>query len=165
MDPVANSGSGAARSGWRRGFLFALFLMAWITFAAAAVPVTADEVTKVNAIVGSSTLDAITVKAVNRVRSFVPGVRGPDGTIPDEMADQCGDIAAYNFLSQFGSGRLITKPRQDKYDRAEKDLEMLAAGKITVVPPDVAAPVQASSPSPSFQGRKRHNQRRRHDGF
>ncbi|HSI15703.1 MAG TPA: hypothetical protein VK961_26890 [Chthoniobacter sp.] len=139
--------------------------MAWITFTSAMVPVTEAEIAKIDTAVGHVTLDDIAGRAAARVQSFVPGTRGEAGTIPSEMADQCGAIAAFRFLSQIPTARLVTKPRTDANEQAEKDLVMLANGKITIAPPETAAPIQASNPSPSFSGRRRKDQRQQHGGF
>jgi hypothetical protein len=139
----------------------------WITPQISDVEVSANEIAIVDTQAGAANLSAILVKAVNRIRSRIPKVTpiGADGTIPDELLECCVAIAAYRYLSQIPTGRLITTARKNNYEQAEKDLVAVAEGQLFFVPATELAPVQPDAPSPSISGQRERRNRREHSGY
>ncbi|MFZ2276297.1 MAG: hypothetical protein WAW39_00805 [Prosthecobacter sp.] len=81
---------------------------------------------------------------VTRVRGRVPVdvKRGEDGTIPNELESAFFALWVYEFITKLPSMRsLLDDLRVKAWEKAFDELDRLSAGKIQVVPPVTAAPL------------------------
>ncbi|MCF7785565.1 MAG: hypothetical protein K9N47_05550 [Prosthecobacter sp.] len=81
---------------------------------------------------------------VTRIRGRVPVdvKRGEEGTIPDELESAFFALWVYEFIIKLPSMRsLLDDLRVKAWEKAFDELDRLSSGKIQVVPPVTAAPL------------------------
>lgn len=100
---------------------------------------------------------------VTRVRGRVPLdiPRGADGTIPDELESAFYALWVYEFITKLpGMRTLLDETRVRAWEKAFDELDRLSSGKIQIVAPITAAPVeeQASGHGVEVAHASRYNQ-------
>lgn len=92
--------------------------------------------------------DALALKViesqVSRVRGRVPVEvpRGEDGTIPEELESAFFALWVYEFITALPAQRsLLDELRVRSWEKAFDELDRLSSGKIQIVAPITAAPV------------------------
>ncbi len=93
-------------------------------------------------------------QVTNKVRGYCPlkVLRGPDGTIPDEvMTDALAMLRKVYFTGMPELRKLWTTAREEEYLQAIDLMKQWARGDFHVVAPESPAPVDEQPPGPSVE--------------
>jgi len=95
-------------------------------------------------------LDGALIDASAEIDSYLAGrYKLPFVPVPRNLVRLCCNLARYHLT---GTNRLETEHIKDRYDAAIRYLEFVAAGKVTIGPPDGGQPTPDPSGSVQFVG-------------